>query len=168
MSAAAAPGAARARELIETLGLQPHPEGGWYAEVYRSQRAVQPRDERPSRAALTGIYFLLGDQGTSRWHVVRSDEVWCHLEGAPLALHQWDVARGVVWQETLGPVADGQRPQGTVAADIWQAAQSLGSYSLVACFVAPGFVFDDFRMMAPDDPAAAWLRANHPALAALL
>ena len=84
----------RAAALVQQLGLQPHPEGGWYAEVYRSARTVkiQTTDEPapPLRAALTSIYFLLPAGTVSRWHVVQSDELWCHREGAPLALHQFD------------------------------------------------------------------------------
>ena len=62
----------RAAELIRRLDLRPHPEGGYYREIFRSARRVQPFDDRPSRQALTLIYFLLVDGGASRWHRVRS------------------------------------------------------------------------------------------------
>src|SRR6185369_5488259 len=77
---------ARAAELVRTLGLAPHPEGGYYREVWRAPLAVAPSDQRGARAALTSIYFLLPDGAVSRWHRVRSDEVWHHYEGAPLEL----------------------------------------------------------------------------------
>ena len=73
----------RVRQLIETLELQPHPEGGWYREVFRSTAHVTPADGRPARSAMTSIYFLLEAGQHSRWHRVVSDEVWVHLEGTP-------------------------------------------------------------------------------------
>jgi predicted cupin superfamily sugar epimerase len=158
----------RAAELIAQLGLQPHPEGGAYVEVHRSVRAVQPDDGRPARAALTSIYFLLTQGGASRWHQVASDEVWCHLEGAPLLLYQLDEKSQRLERIRLGPVAAEQRPQHTVPAGQWQAATYEGEYSLVACMVAPGFEFADFKLIEPDSALAqAWLAA-HPALAHLV
>ncbi|MEO7338543.1 MAG: cupin domain-containing protein [Caldimonas sp.] len=160
----------RARQLIERLSLVPHPEGGFYAEVHRSAAQVDPRDGRGIRSALTSIHFLLVDEGSSRWHRVRSDEMWCHLEGAPLTLHRLAAAgSGMTVESTLlAPVSELASPQCVVPADVWQAATSRGDYSLVACLVAPGFDFVDFTMMRSDDPCAAWLRTHHPALAALI
>src|SRR5690349_13940265 len=82
----------RAQELIDTLKLAPHPEGGWYREMFRSAAQVAPADGRPARQALTTIYFLLEAHQHSRWHRVLSDEVWVHLEGAPLLLWTSDAA----------------------------------------------------------------------------
>lgn len=76
----------RATQLIEQLQLQPHPEGGWYREVFRSPHAVQTADGRPPRSALTTIDFLLQRSQASAWHRVRSDEVWHLLEGESLTL----------------------------------------------------------------------------------
>jgi uncharacterized protein len=76
----------RAAELIATLGLRPHPEGGFYREIFRSLAQVTPADARGSRAALTTIYFLLAEGAASRWHQVASDEVWHLYEGGPLEL----------------------------------------------------------------------------------
>ena len=78
---------ARAADLIEMLGLSPHPEGGWYREVYRSHDAVTRDGIR--RRALTSIYYLLEAGQVSRWHVVALDEVWHFYEGDPLALITW-------------------------------------------------------------------------------
>ncbi len=76
----------RAAQLIHALRLESHPEGGHYREVFRSSTVVLPEDGRDGRPALTSIYFLLAGGTHSKWHVVRSDEVWHHLEGDPLEL----------------------------------------------------------------------------------
>ena len=95
-----------------------------------------------------------------------SDELWCHLEGAPIELHLLDAAQRRLHTHVLGPVADQVQPQHAVAAGVWQAARSSGTYSLAACMVAPGFDFVDFALMADDDPLRAWLAAQHPAMTA--
>jgi uncharacterized protein len=132
----------RAQALIETLQLTPHPEGGFYREVFRSTETVQPSDSRPMRSALTTIYFLLPAGAHSRWHQVLSDEVWHFYEGAPLEL-LCDDQRWI-----LGPVIPGgeQAPVQIVPAGAWQAARSLGEYTLVGCTVGPGFDFADFSL----------------------
>jgi predicted cupin superfamily sugar epimerase len=155
----------RAAELIERLHLRPHPEGGFYAEVHRSAQNIDALDGRPHRAALTSIYFLLPAGAISRWHRVLSDEVWCHLEGAPIELHLLDAAQPSAHTITLGPVAAHSAPQHTVPAGVWQAARSRGDHSLAACMVAPGFDFADFALMADDDPLHGWIARRHPALA---
>jgi len=167
--------AARARELIETLKLQPHPEGGWYGEVFRSASSVTPADGRAPRSALTSIYYLLEAGQHSRWHRVLSDEVWVHLEGVPLALWTCDAAMRTAPAHTrLGPVdVHGTRPQHVVPAGQWQAAQpiqshSAGDYTLVACMVGPGFDFADFSLVPPDSDEAASMRHHWPDLAGLL
>jgi uncharacterized protein len=154
----------RAAELIERLRLKPHPEGGFYAEVHRSKQAIDPLDGRRQRAALTSIYFLLPAGAISRWHRVLSDEVWCHLEGAPLELHLLDATGPTAHAITLEPVSAHHAPQHTVPAGVWQAARSTGAYSLCACMVAPGFDFDDFALMAADDPLRAWIAREQTSL----
>jgi hypothetical protein len=143
----------RARELVRILGLQPHPEGGAFREVFRSSRGVRPADGRAERSALTAIYFLLADGGASRWHRVASDESWCWLEGDPLELWRMPDAAGPAEREVLGPVAEGVRALAVVPAGEWQAARTRGAYTLVACMVGPGFDFADFEMLSdlPDD-----------------
>ena len=165
----------RAQELIDTLRLQPHPEGGWYREVFRSASRVRSADGRPSRDALTSIYFLLEASQRSRWHRVLSDEVWVHLEGVPLALWTCDAAlRTAPAHVRLGPVdPHGTRPQHVVPAGQWQAARPIvahtrGDYSLAACMVGPGFDFADFSLMSPDGEEAALLRHHWPDLADLI
>ena len=162
----------RARQLIEQLQLQPHPEGGWYREVFRSPGQVMPQDGRPARSALTSIYFLLEAAQQSRWHRVLSDEVWVHLEGAPLDLWTWDTADSRLHSTALGPVSAASLPQHVVEAGLWQAARpqanAAAGYTLVACMVGPGFDFSDFRMMEPGGSEARQVAADHPQLASLI
>ncbi|MBU1359234.1 MAG: cupin domain-containing protein [Gammaproteobacteria bacterium] len=164
----------RARQLIDTLGLKPHPEGGWFREVFRSNAQVQPADGRSTRQALTTIYFMLQAHEHSRWHRVLSDEVWIHLEGTPLTLWISDAAlRTAPAHVRLGPVdVHGTRPQHTVAAGCWQAARPASNgdedYSLVSCTVGPGFDFSDFSFMRADGDEAALIRHHWPDLATLI
>ena len=156
----------RVRELIDTLQLQAHPEGGWFAEVFRAVAQVQPQDERPWRSALTSIYFLLEAHQHSSWHRVRSDEVWVHLEGDALRLWSWEGHNGAAICTVLGPVdaSKDQRPQHTIRANHWQAAKSAvptssvaSGYTLVACMVGPGFDFADFSLLRAGSVDAEFL-----------
>src|SRR5262245_37734 len=94
----------RAAALVSDLTLRPHPEGGFYGEVYRSSASVQPSDSRTRRAALTTIYFLLVADAVSRWHQVDSDEVWHFYEGAPLELLTADDQFETIERHRLGQV----------------------------------------------------------------
>lgn len=161
----------RVQQLIATLGLQPHPEGGWYREVFRSPATVLPSDGRPSRSALTTIYFLLDAGSRSRWHKVSSDEVWVHLEGAPLLL--WTASMTLREAPTctrLGPVdSEGTRPQHVVPGGIWQAALPMAVHAgpkhvLAACMVGPGFDFSDFCLMREDGNEVDLVRKHWPDL----
>ena len=158
----------RAKALVAALGLIPHPEGGFYAEAYRSDATVHPTDGRGPRAALTTIYFLLPGGAASRWHRVQSDEVWHFYEGAALDLWMASSDGGRVDRYRLGPLDGAQRPAWTVPAGRWQAARSTGAYTLVGCTVGPGFDFRDFVLARAQPAAAAALRARHPELAELL
>jgi len=149
---------ARAAELIASLGLVPHPEGGYFRELHRSASSVQPLDGRTERAALTTIYFLLPEGEVSRWHRVASDEVWHHYEGAPLDILTADATFERVTRHTIGPVRENLSPERVVPSGCWQAARSSGAYTLVGCVVGPGFEFADFALLrdgAPHDVAAA-------------
>jgi predicted cupin superfamily sugar epimerase len=129
-----------AADLIRLLELRPHPEGGHFRETFRDLRTIDG-----GRAASTAIYFLLARGERSHWHRVDAVEVWHYYAGAPLTL---EIAEG--GQRTavaLGPdIAAGERPQGIVPAGAWQAAQSLGDWTLVGCTVAPGFEFAGFEL----------------------
>ena len=138
MSAAAA--------LIERLQLSPHPEGGWYRELYRSSERVQA--ERGARCALTSIYYLLEHAQVSRWHVVAADEIWHFYDGSPLELFVYDAGQCKLRTERLGGPASRHQPVGIVPRGHWQAARTRGAYSLLGCSVAPGFEFEDFALVA--------------------
>jgi predicted cupin superfamily sugar epimerase len=154
----------RAAELISSMGLAPHPEGGYFREVFRSGRAVQPGDDRGSRSALTSIYFLLPAGAVSRWHRVRSDEVWHYAEGAPMELLQLSGDEGRVERIRLGQFGAEQQPVHCVPAGLWQAARSLGEYTLVGCTVGPGFDYADFELLADLPELASRLAGTRPEL----
>ncbi|HZS18493.1 MAG TPA: cupin domain-containing protein, partial [Candidatus Udaeobacter sp.] len=129
----------RATELIVRLDLQPHPEGGFYRQIFRSSVQIDPMDGRGSRAALTTIYFLLTQGNCSRWHQVASDEVWHLYEGGPLELLELTASGQSVLRHRLAPVGSGtDAPVCTIAAGVWQAARPLGEYAFVGCTVGPG------------------------------
>jgi hypothetical protein len=132
-----------AKDVIQALQLAPHPEGGWYREIYRSADRVQRGSE--TRSATTAIYYLLEQQQLSRWHVVDADEIWHFYGGAPLELLAYDPATRTLKRQALQAAATEARPVGIIPSGVWQAARSLGEYSLVGCTVSPGFEFSGFR-----------------------
>jgi uncharacterized protein len=135
----------QARELIDRLSLLPHPEGGWYREIYRSRERVQTR--RGLRSALTTIHYLLEQQQLSRWHVVESAEIWHFYDGAPLELFEYVPATRHLARHVLGRVREGNESVVVVEAGVWQAARSRGELSLLGCTVGPGFELEDFRFV---------------------
>ncbi|WP_224371456.1 cupin domain-containing protein [Hyalangium versicolor] len=134
-------------ELVRALGLQPHPEGGFYKETYRA--SVRVETPRGSRSAGTAIYYLLPRGEFAAWHQVASDEVWHFYDGAPLTLY---LLRDAGLEEvTLGrDVARGEQPQVVIPAGVLQAGVPRGDYTLVGCTVAPGFDFADWEMPTRD------------------
>jgi uncharacterized protein len=140
--------------LVATLGLAPHPEGGWYRQTWRSATDVQPAGYPSPRAAATAIQFLLAAGETSRWHRVRSDELWLWQGLGPLRLRYGGSAASPDDEATehvlVGPdLTAGQALQALVPAGTWQSAAPLTAEgSLVACVVAPGFEFADFQLYA--------------------
>jgi uncharacterized protein len=136
--------------LAEQLDLRPHPEGGWFRETWRSAVSVQLPGYRGHRSLATAIYFLLHSGEESRWHVVRSDEIWLWHSGGPLVLylggageHPADATAVILGCD----VPAGQQPQVLVPARTWQRAAPAGHDPvLVSCIVAPGFDFADFRL----------------------
>ena len=139
-----------ARDVIRLLDLKPHPEGGHFRETFRDTRQVES-----GLAASTAIYFLLARGERSHWHRVDAVEIWHWHAGAPLEL-EIAAASGPRERIMLGnDLAAGERPQGIVPAHAWQAARSLGDWTLVGCTVAPGFEFATFELAPPDwEPAA--------------
>lgn len=137
----------RALELIEALQLQAHPEGGYYRRLFESAQQLPG-----GRPCSTAIVFLLLGGAVSRWHRVDADELWHFYEGAPLELLIAEQPT-TIRSERLGPVSLDQLPQRAVAAYAWQAARSLGDFSLVGCSVAPGFDFAGFSLLSDDAQA---------------
>jgi uncharacterized protein len=137
----------------ELLDLAPHPEGGWYRETWRSGPESVPAGYPGPRAAATVIYFLLLPGEQSRWHRVRSDEVWLWHSGGPLSI--LDGGAGAVPAPAGEAVTVGQVPQHVVPGGHWQAAHpGADTEVLVSCVVAPGFDFADFTLLpGPAGPA---------------
>jgi len=133
-----------ARDVIDRLGLQPHPEGGHFRETWRAQAKTG------ERAAGTAIYYLLAAGERSHWHRVDADEVWHFYAGAPLSLSIAADGGAAVMHVLGADLAGGQAPQVVVPAGHWQAAESTGDWTLVGCTVSPGFEFSGFEM-APRD-----------------
>lgn len=130
-----------AAEVVALLGLEPHPEGGWYRETFRDGATVDG-----GRAASTAIYFLLAAGQRSRWHRVDAAEVWHFHCGAPLALAIAPPACAATRLRLGIDLVAGERPQAVVPAGHWQQAESLGAWTLVGCTVAPAFLFERFEL----------------------
>ena len=151
--------------LISRFNLKPHPEGGYYGEVYRSVDSVTSPRHQQARSALSHIYFLLEKGQISRFHRVRHDEVWNFYAGAPLKLIHIEAPapmqlnQAYQTQEKIIGADDGYVH--VIPAGHWQAAQTTGDYSLVGCSVAPGFDFEDFSFM-DDKEDQAWVNNNKP------
>ncbi|WP_046213203.1 cupin domain-containing protein [Paenibacillus wulumuqiensis] len=141
--------------IVAALGLKPHEEGGWYKEMWKASfeipQSILPPQYSGPRFSATSIYFLLHADEISDWHVVHSDELWLIHSGSPLEL-------------TLGGSGDkpeegekfilgldleaGQLPQVLIPAGVWQMARPLGDEPVfVSCVVAPGFHYDDFKLI---------------------
>ncbi len=135
---------ATAGEVIAELGMQPHPEGGYFVEIFR---------DRPStgeRGSVTSIYFLLKSGEISRWHRVDAIEVWHWYAGAPLKISIAELEGVPPKEHLLGSnVLAGARPQVVVPANAWQSARTLGDWTLVGCTVAPAFEYAGFEL-APE------------------
>ena len=130
-----------AEEIIRRLGMKPHPEGGHYVETFRA-----PGEGRSSG---TAIYFLLRAGERSHWHRVDADETWHHYAGAPLELSMSTDGKSVRHHRLGIDFGIGEQPQIVVPRTAWQAARSLGAWTLVGCTVAPGFDFAGFELAPP-------------------
>lgn len=133
-----------ASDIIERLKLEPHPEGGWFRETWRAET------KDGARASGTAIYYLLKAGERSHWHRVDAAEIWHYYAGAPLKLSISEAGHSQK-ELILGPdLSKGEAPQLIVPPHAWQAAESLGSYTLVGCTVSPAFEFSGFEM-APEN-----------------
>jgi len=134
-------------DIISTLGMRPHPEGGWFVETFRDPLGIADDGYPTGRSASTAIYFLLAAGDISHWHRVDAVEIWHWHAGSPLALSVAASDEAVPATMVLGAdLAGGQRPQGIVPRHAWQSAVSLGAWTLVGCTVAPGFDFAGFEL----------------------
>jgi len=133
-----------AEEIVDLLKMQPHPEGGFYAETFRDDVT-----DAQGRAASTLIYFLLPAGLVSRWHKVDAVETWHWYAGAALELSISTDGTSTQVVRLGNELVGGERPQGIVPREAWQQARSLGEWTLVGCTVAPGFQFEGFEM-APE------------------
>lgn len=145
----------RIQELVEQLQLKPHPEGGYYAETYRSDLNVPTDHGR--RSLMTCIYFLLTSENSSKFHQIKSDEMWFFHEGSPLTVH---VLSDKGYEKLLVGPSD---QQGNLPYQLVKSGVIFGStvdlrdsYSLVSCAVAPGFDFEDFRLVPKEELLEKW------------
>lgn len=145
----------KAQELIDKLELLPHPEGGWYKEVYRSSENLENKD----RQLLTSIYFLITGENVSRFHRIQSDELWYFHQGSTLVVHTLSEENGHLAIKLGNDLKKGENPFAIVPARtvFGSCLESSNGYALVSCAVAPGFDFRDFEMMDKDE-----LMANYP------
>jgi predicted cupin superfamily sugar epimerase len=137
----------------ERLDLSPHPEGGWFAETWRSDvtltEVVLPPDYTGPRSAGTAILFLLMPGQQSAWHTVRSAELWLYHRGSPLLLETGVQKSGATAHLLGADIAAGEQPQVLVPPGHWQRARPRDDEpTLVSCVVVPGFDFADFSLDA--------------------
>ncbi|AYY14486.1 cupin domain-containing protein [Actinobacteria bacterium YIM 96077] len=142
----------RRPHLADALDLQPHPEGGWFRETWRSDVQLRPAGYDGERATATCIYFLLAPGEESRWHVVKSAEIWFWHSGGSLQIKLGGRGEAPALEPeivTLGTrVQAGEAPQVVVPPGVWQSAQPTSEQDvLVSCVVSPGFDFADFHML---------------------
>lgn len=145
-------------ELVASLELLPHPEGGWYRETWRAVERI-PASALPERfpgerAAGTSILFLLRQGFPSRLHRIRSDEIWHFHLGASLDLHLFH-PDGRSEIQRLGALP-GEHFQLVAPAGAWFGAETRGAYTLVGCTVAPGFDFADFELAEAEALESRW------------
>jgi uncharacterized protein len=149
---------------IRKLGLEPHPEGGFYRQTYRADIVLEGLPERFSgpRAASTAIYFLLAGADFSAFHRLQSDELWHFYVGAPVTVHVIDADDQYAddrYDDRYSEIRLGGDPeagevlQAVVKAGCWFASQLFAAepkdgqaFALVGCTVAPGFDFEDFEL----------------------
>ena len=155
-----------AQQLIESLNLNPHPEGGYYRESYRSNTFVDiPGHFEGHRNCSTGIYFLLTKESKSHLHRIKSDEMWHFYAGDPLRIVMIS-PKGVQSEKILGPdISQGHCFQFVVPTGFWFGSEvhSGGEFGLAGCTVSPGFDFVDFEMAKKEN-----LRKTYPELAPLI
>ena len=140
------------QKLVDQLQLQPHIEGGFYRETYRSKETINT-SQGQERHLSTLIYFLLPSGRYSKFHKIASDEIWLYQQGAPVAIHLL-LEDGTHKIEVLGQdINNGQQLQVIIPAGTLFGAEVVGenTFALSACMVSPGFDFADFQLMEKDE-----------------
>lgn len=146
-----------AQDYIKNLHLTPHPEGGYFREIYRANGII-PKDALPmrynsGRAYSTTIYYLLESGDFSSLHRLKSDEQWFHIDGSALTIHSIDL-NGNYTQHHIGKnLEKGELPHAVILHGHWfgGTVDEPNSYALVGCIVAPGFDFEDFTLAKRED-----------------
>lgn len=134
------------QQLIKKFNLLPHPEGGWYSETYRSETNID------DRSLLTSIYFLLTSDNVSRFHRIKSDELWYFHQGSAVTVHTLD-ENGHTAHQLGNDIEKEEQPYLLVKANtiFGSSLDAPESYALVSCAVAPGFDFRDFELFTKED-----------------
>lgn len=141
----------KAKEIIGVLGLLPHPEGGYYKEIYRSGELIKktslPERYNNDRSISTFIYYMLAGEDFSAFHRLKSDEIWHFYSGSRIILHLLNEKKGYSKIVLGNNLTSGEIPQFVIENGIYFAAEvsDKSSYSLIGCTVAPGFDFEDFE-----------------------
>ncbi|TQR21584.1 cupin domain-containing protein [Psychrobacillus vulpis] len=136
---------------INHLGLEPHPEGGYFKSTHTSQESIDAFGT--TRKLFTSIYFLLGENDVSHFHRLKSDELWYFHGGSPLIIHVID-EKGEYYEHKLGlNIEKGESPQVIVPKNsiFGSSVVHNGAFSLVGCMVSPGFDFDDFELFTQSE-----------------
>lgn len=150
----------RIQDLVNHLALLPHPEGGFFRELYRSEEKLVPKSIGESRNLSTSILFLITKGNASHLHSIASDEIWYFNEGAPLKVHCYHPEKGY-WCQKIGlDITNGELPQYIVPKGTVFGSETSGDYSLVSCMVSPGFDFKDFQLYTTSEIKA--LNSNIP------
>jgi len=139
------------KKIIKHYNLQRHPEGGYFAEIFRSDESISnnhlPDRYEGNRVFFTSIYFLLAKNDKSNFHILQSDELWYYHSGSSIILHIID-EQGNYTRQILGATKKSHKPSILINRNSWFAAENLDkeSYGLVSCVVIPGFEFSDFTL----------------------
>lgn len=145
-------------EIIKNLKLQPHPEGGYYRETYRSETDCK----EGTRSTCTVIYFLLTSENCSKFHRIKSDEMWYFHAGSPLIVHTL-TSKGHIQEIVGNNILNGETPQLLVPKNtiFGSTVKDNNSFSLVSCSVSPGFEFNDFELFRTEELVSLYPEHKH-------
>lgn len=136
--------------IIESLKLKPHPEGGFYREMHRSEKLIKDINTLEEKSSYTTIYYLLSGSDFSAWHRIQSDESWFYHLGCDLLVYYFDKNKAL---QTIQVGMESMNLQSTIPANTWFASKPMSEHSfcLVSCAVAPGFLFSEFEIARRED-----------------